>query len=88
MAKKEAGNFVARSLGIDSPRRTIGERASTKLKPMPSGGLFEDDHPLKNIQEINEMKQKSKRDKVVLQLLASPIDKLDKVANLKDMEFN
>jgi hypothetical protein len=56
LAKKEAGNFVARSLGIDSPRRTIGERTSTKLKPMPSGGLFEDDHPLKNIQEINKMK--------------------------------
>ena len=88
MAKKEAGNFVARSLGIDSPRRSVGVRAATKLKPMPSGGLFEDDHPLKNIHKIHKMQQKSKRDKVVLQLLASPIDKLDRVATMKDMEFN
>jgi hypothetical protein len=55
LAKKEAGNFVARSLGIDSPRRSVGVRATTKLKPMPSGGLFEDDHPLKNIHKIHKM---------------------------------
>ena len=36
-------------LGMESPNRNILGRASTKLKPPESGGLLDDDHPLKNL---------------------------------------